>query len=246
MSNQTRFHYTSNEEVLPYIAQNRFRMTLSEITNACAWALDPACAERAAIFFFVGSLPQIDRKSLGPEPEDQDCSICLSGYGTVSRTDTPTQMPCGHIMGAECIEKWLKVSETCPQCRRRVFTRPVEPGHLMSKERETLLREILNAGRDFLTENFWEVDESYDALCAWAQGVGQHEESVVSRLRALDCIAKLERFAASIWKHVFAGLTSYWVTWSSHTGEVKNWRGEEEVYLNALLLLWFNLHVRAF
>ena len=67
----------------------------------------------------------------------------------------------------------------------------------MSKERETLLREILSAGRDFLTETFWEVDESYDALCAWAQGVGQDDESVVSRLRALDCIAKLEGFAAS-------------------------------------------------
>ncbi len=99
MSHRVRFPYTYNEEVLPYIAQNRFQMTLSEITNACAWALDSACAERAAIFFFVESLRQIDLKSLSPEPHEQNCSICLNRYGTVSRTDTPTQMPFGHNMG---------------------------------------------------------------------------------------------------------------------------------------------------
>lgn len=198
MSDPEPFPYTSNEEVLPYIAQNRFHLTLSEITNACAWALDPACIERAAIFFFVRSLRQIDPKGLGPEPHEQNCSICLNEYGTVSETDTPIKMPCGHIMGAECIGKWLKVSVTCPQCRRRVFARPVEPGNLMDQERDVLLREILSAGRDFLTETFWKVDESYDAFCAWAQGVGQDEDSSVSRLLAQDCITKLERFAGSI------------------------------------------------
>lgn len=164
MSNPTGFPYTSNEEVLPYITQNRFRLTLTEITNACAWALGPACAERAAILSFLRSLRKVNPKSLGAEPHDQDCPICLNEYGTVSQTDTPTQMPCGHIMGAECIEEWLKVSETCPQCRRRVFTRPVEPEDPLDQERETLLREILDAGRDFLTETFWEVDESYNSL----------------------------------------------------------------------------------
>lgn len=193
MSDRPPLPYSSREEVLPYIIKHRFQMSLSEITNICAWALDRNSVERAAILNFVRSLGHIDPASLGPDPSDQDCSICLNKYDIVPESDTPAKLPCGHIMGAECIQKWLRFCETCPYCRSRVFRRPDEPEEFTDER--NLLRDILIAGTDFLTETFWDADESYIAFYHWASGAEYNDQSAASRSLAMDCMTKLEMLA---------------------------------------------------
>ena len=196
MSNRPPLPYSSSEEVLPYIIKNRFQMTLSEITNVCAWALDQNSVERGAILIFVRSLRHIDPTSLGSDPNDQQCSICLEKYGIVLDSDAPAQLACGHIMGAECLKKWLIRSESCPQCRRRVFKRPGQPDEF-TKERN-LMRDILIAGTDFLAETFWEINESYSAFYHWASEVGQNDQSAASRRLAMYCMMELETLAETL------------------------------------------------
>lgn len=196
MSNRPPLPYSSSEEVLPYIIKHRFQMTLSEITNVCAWALDQNSVERAAIMNFVRSLRHVDPTSLGSDPNDQNCSICLEKYGIVLESDTPAQLACGHIMGAECLKKWLITSESCPHCRRRVFKRPDQPDDFTIER--NLLRDILIAGTVFLAETLWDINESYVAFYHWASEVGQNDQSDSSRRLAVDCMTKLETLAGNL------------------------------------------------
>lgn len=195
MTNQPPLAYSSSEEVLPYILKNRFLMTLSQLTSACAWALDQNSVERVAIFTFVESLRPIDPTSLDSNPYDQQCSICLEKYGIVLGSDIPAQLACGHIMGAECLKKWFIKSESCPQCRRQVFKRPEQPDDFTAER--NLLRAILISGTDFLTETFWEVDESYFAFSRWASEVGPDDESNFSRRLAMEAMANLDTLAGN-------------------------------------------------
>ncbi|KAK0101028.1 hypothetical protein ONS95_012985 [Cadophora gregata] len=54
-----------------------------------------------------------------------DCTICHSLFHT-PRSDgtieTPSLIPCGHIFGSICINRWLESSEhkNCPNCRREM------------------------------------------------------------------------------------------------------------------------------
>ena len=195
MANRPPLPYSTSEEVLPYILKNRFKMTLSALTNICAWALDQNSVERAAIYVFIQSLRPIDPTSLGSNPYDQQCSICLEKYGRVLDSDIPAQLACGHVMGAECLKKWFIRSESCPQCRRRVFRRPDQPEEFTA-ERE-LLRDILISGIDFLSETLWELDESYFAFHRWASGVGQDDQSISSRRLASEAMTMLDTLAVN-------------------------------------------------
>ncbi|KAL1215305.1 E3 ubiquitin-protein ligase MPSR1 [Cardamine amara subsp. amara] len=42
------------------------------------------------------------------------CAICLEEW---SKGDLATELPCKHKYHLECIDKWLKIHSTCPQCR---------------------------------------------------------------------------------------------------------------------------------
>ena len=47
--------------------------------------------------------------------------------GKPEDTETPVQMPCGHIFGAKCLKEWLYQSPTCPLCRVEVESYVDEP-----------------------------------------------------------------------------------------------------------------------
>jgi hypothetical protein len=47
----------------------------------------------------------------------ENCSICLE------TPDDCTQLKCGHVYHKECIHKWLKIKNTCPNCRKIMFFR---------------------------------------------------------------------------------------------------------------------------
>lgn len=48
------------------------------------------------------------------------CSICLSSFE--SSSSGVTQLECKHSFHSSCLEKWMKVSNTCPLCRRESDT----------------------------------------------------------------------------------------------------------------------------
>ena len=75
---------------------------------------------------FLSSLPKVSTSDL--PADSMTCTICSDEYGTASGIDKkaehPVRLPCSHIVGAECIAKWLtERSNSCPYCRHEFFPR---------------------------------------------------------------------------------------------------------------------------
>ena len=76
---------------------------------------------------FLRNLPQVGEADL---PEGGECGICQEKYGKVDpqtgTVDTPVRLPCQHILGSDCISKWVSPDEhgknTCPFCRYVFFS----------------------------------------------------------------------------------------------------------------------------
>ena len=72
------------------------------------------------------SLPVL---SLTDLPKDnQECPICLESYHD-SPPEKPVHLPCSHVIGKDCLLRWLKTcalnakNNTCPICRAILFDR---------------------------------------------------------------------------------------------------------------------------
>lgn len=72
---------------------------------------------------FIEQLPDINLKDF---PNELDCHICMEPFKNAD--ENPVQLPCGHILGRNCISKWLETSTTCPLCRHVLFKQT--PDHL--------------------------------------------------------------------------------------------------------------------
>lgn len=185
--------FTSSHDVLPYIARHRWELTIPVIMDFCTWAMNPAAVERDSIPAFIQSLPRFQLEELS----EKDCPICLDEYGTYSPSDTPTKLPCGHILGANCMYSWLMSGRnTCPQCRQEIYFRPV-PLELYSDLHLQLL-EVRGAGRVFLEDIDGQFDQSYFAFCRWATRNGMDVTSTAYRRLALNTIETIETLARSI------------------------------------------------
>ena len=68
----------------------------------------------------VQARPSHKRRRAQPEPTS-NCPICLEPWNALGKHRIVC-LPCGHVFGRSCIERWLKGSKTCPQCNER--TRP--------------------------------------------------------------------------------------------------------------------------
>ena len=71
---------------------------------------------------FLESLPIVKLEDL---PENCDsCHICKELYDDPVPevvVESPVKLPCNHIMGSECLAKWLDDNNTCPMCRTTFF-----------------------------------------------------------------------------------------------------------------------------
>ena len=80
---------------------------------------------------FMGDLQRV---SYGKLAEGQDCAICLVEYAFQDPQEAgrhmPVLTPCGHVFGADCLEKWLKASvgKGCPMCRADVMSNATGQG----------------------------------------------------------------------------------------------------------------------
>lgn len=53
-------------------------------------------------------------KSEAEQIQSESCTICLSNL----KSDQPVRrLPCFHIYHIDCIDNWLKINHTCPNCR---------------------------------------------------------------------------------------------------------------------------------
>lgn len=185
--------FTSSHEALRYIARYRQELTIPTIMSFCRWARSPAAVERDTILGFLQTLPRLQLEEL----TEKDCPICLNEYGTESPSDTPTKLPCGHILGADCMYSWLKSgSRTCPQCRHEISFGPIALESSIYCHLQ--LREVSGAGRVFLEETRGERDQSYHAFCRWATGDVMDMTSMAYRRQALATIVTIEILARSI------------------------------------------------
>lgn len=185
--------FTSSHDVLPYIARHRWELTIPTIMSFCVWARSPAAAELDTIQVFLQTLQRLQLEEL----TEKNCPICLDEYGTESPSDTPTKLPCGHILGADCIYSWLKSGRnTCPQCRQEIHFRPIPLE--ISIYYHLQLRELSGAGRVFLDETRGQGDQSYHAFFRWATGDAMDMISLAYRRQALVTIVNIETIARGI------------------------------------------------
>lgn len=71
---------------------------------------------------FLEALPVINQKDLAEDP----CAICHEHFTMEKGCENGVKLPCGHIMGSECIKSWVLSSAasqhaTCPMCRAVLF-----------------------------------------------------------------------------------------------------------------------------
>ena len=59
--------------------------------------------------------------SLNDLQSETRCDICLETFGRPEDPESPTRLPCGHLLGKKCISTWLETTNSCPLCRRVLF-----------------------------------------------------------------------------------------------------------------------------
>lgn len=90
---------------------------------------------------FLSRLPDVD---LNDFPNDTTCTICMEPFGGgTEESESPVQLPCRHLVGRNCISRWLETKCSCPYCRRVLF----EPEDLTEAERDAYAEVS-----DFVTE----------------------------------------------------------------------------------------------
>lgn len=83
---------------------------------------------------------------LSVSSSEKDCIVCQELFAVGA---TLVQLPCGHLYHEACLLKWLKLSNTCPYCRRELPTSNAQA------ERERLLRGAGGSGAE-LWQQFWD------------------------------------------------------------------------------------------
>ncbi|KAF1926466.1 uncharacterized protein M421DRAFT_422795 [Didymella exigua CBS 183.55] len=56
---------------------------------------------------------------------ERACYICFQPFGSTASLQAgpegPVQLPCGHVFGEVCISIWIRSSNSCPFCRKKVL-----------------------------------------------------------------------------------------------------------------------------
>lgn len=76
---------------------------------------DQASAEKGTKPASEAAIAQLTRGNLGEGKQGAECNICKDAFGQEA---VLVQLPCGHEFHEECGCAWLRVSGTCPVCRR--------------------------------------------------------------------------------------------------------------------------------
>ncbi|KAM0798104.1 hypothetical protein BDR22DRAFT_964879 [Usnea florida] len=117
----------------------------SRPTPAIRHPLPPTPAET-----FLSAQPTVHSSNI---PEDARlCPICQEPFfsGSLS-SERAVELPCHHIMGADCLATWLKEHNTCPMCRSTFFEKPAVMSSMTGPQVlaafETFVHELLRRAR---------------------------------------------------------------------------------------------------
>ncbi|CAG8477788.1 9557_t:CDS:2 [Ambispora gerdemannii] len=88
-----------------------------------------------ASYSFMRNLPVVSESEIRT---DDECIICSDKFSAPkSKTASVTRLPCKHMFDRDCILSWLKLHNTCPNCRHEVESD--DPEWINKKKRETRL-----------------------------------------------------------------------------------------------------------
>ena len=103
---------------------------------------------------WIKSLKVVPMAAVHSGEVEPECGICQLDYRLHKENDSepepekPIVLPCKHVLGEGCLEKWLSPSEgggnSCPICRRTLF--PPWPSTIPLEETEIfgIFEEVLN------------------------------------------------------------------------------------------------------
>ena len=60
---------------------------------------------------FISQLPEINPQ------HDETCPICLEPFNSTADPEPALRLPCSHVLGRNCIARWLETNDNCPLCR---------------------------------------------------------------------------------------------------------------------------------
>lgn len=94
---------------------------------------------------FMDQLPRIAVSDLQGETT---CHICMEPFNNnaaaADDTEPAVRLPCSHIMGRNCIARWLATTNSCPLCRC-TFVDPSSPSPRRQSSRDDLAVETVRA-----------------------------------------------------------------------------------------------------
>ena len=154
---------------------------------------------------FIARLPIVPIESL--PPDERECSICTLPYrsplgilqGLIGGpSESPLQLPCGHIYGKACLTRWLANHTTCPHCRHQLFDRssvpevPRIPVSLLATHRDV----ASSGARMRPADSFSSVHANWRAMESWYMSAHRPEarrrNALISNLRVRN-IARVPR-----------------------------------------------------
>lgn len=207
-------NFTSIYQVRTYLNDHRDHLSMVDITNACALALDPGFIQRDAIASFVQTLSHASQQQVFADEQHEDrhddqqllaqnehqhpgedgCPLCCGPYAVDPGAHYPVALPCGHVIGASCLKKSLQDDDTCFECGATVFTIPASTTAIANPEHEGIIRGLVQSGGIFLEENSSVPgsDKCYAAFCRWAYTHSTDHDSIMARLHAKATIRKLD------------------------------------------------------
>ena len=90
---------------------------------------------------FVNRFPKVDKGEL--DDDSKSCAICFARYLTGGAFEQPVKIPhCGHIIGNDCLQKWLSTSATCPFCRAEIYSSDNDDWNFFSPRPEAAWAEL--------------------------------------------------------------------------------------------------------
>ena len=79
--------------------------------------------------------------------EDNICIICLTNYD--NKYHIKKKLKCNHTLCESCFNKWYKIKESCPICRKNLFNNPSEHPDFYSTVKDLYLHHDYYFSKDY-------------------------------------------------------------------------------------------------
>lgn len=127
---------------------------------------------------FLESLPILAPADL--RLDTLECPFCIEPFQNSPRSERPVRLPCNHVMGKDCLRKWLNSSganannNACPTCRAVLFKREdeldddTEDATPPPQPQSSAIRDLLeHLRRDVRWSSIGQYEQIRDALSAF-------------------------------------------------------------------------------